>query len=139
ETIRARFRYSFKGTTHEMASRFCFIDYDREMAIVAEVEGDSGRRFAGVVRLVADPERETAEYAVLVGDEWQGQGLGRTLTAYCLEVAKIWGVKTLTATTEPTNFRMLATFREFGFDLADDAEEGVVRATRAIDAVATTT
>ena len=30
-----RFNYLFKQTTHEMASRYCFIDYDRELAIVA--------------------------------------------------------------------------------------------------------
>ena len=39
ESIRFRFRYLFKQTTHEMATRFCFIDYDREIAIVAEIEG----------------------------------------------------------------------------------------------------
>ncbi len=135
DTIRARFRYAFKGTTHEMATRFCFIDYDREMAIVAEVNDSGGRQLIGVVRLVADPDHETAEYAVLVGDAWQGHGLGRILTQYSLEVAKIWGLKQLTATTEQTNFRMLATFRDFGFHLTDDPEEGVVRATRPVDVV----
>ncbi len=42
QSLRFRFRYVFKGTTHEMATRYCFIDYDREMAIVAEI----GRRRA---------------------------------------------------------------------------------------------
>jgi acetyltransferase len=139
ETIRARFRYSFKGTTHEMASRFCFIDYDREMAIVAELEEADGHKLVGVGRLVADPEHETAEYAVLVGDAWQGQGLGLKLTEYCLEIARIWGLKTIVATTERTNFRMLDTFRCFGFELTDDREEGLVRATKSIDAAGTTT
>jgi acetyltransferase len=116
-----------------MASRFCFIDYDREMAIVAEVEEDDHRRLAGVARLVADPGHETAEYAVLVGDPWQGQGLGLCLTEYCLEIATSWGLKTVFATTERDNNRMLATFRHFGFELRDDAEEGVVAATKSIN------
>jgi len=135
ETVRARFRYAFKQTTHDMASRFCFIDYDREMAIVAEIEEDGHRHLAGVARLVADPGHETAEFAVLVGDPWQGQGLGLCLTEYCLEIAKTWGLKTVFATTERDNNRMIATFQHFGFELRDDAEEEVVCATKSIDPV----
>jgi len=134
ETIHARFRYLFKGTTHEMASRFCFIDYDREMAIVAELEEGDGRKLIGVCRLVADPGHEMAEYAILIGDEWQGQDLGLRLTEFCLEIAKSWGIKRLVATTERTNFRMIALFRRFGFDLTDDHEEQVVCAAKQIDA-----
>jgi acetyltransferase len=133
ESIRARFRYSFKETTHQMASRFCFIDYDREMAIVAEVGEREQRRLAGVGRLVADPSHATAEFAILVGDAWQGQGLGLRLTEYCLEIARNWGLQTVVATTERSNDRMLATFRHFGFELSDDAEERVVRAVKQID------
>ena len=59
---------TFKLTTHEMATRYCFIDYDRELAIVAEVEEEGERRLIGVGRLVADPDHETAEYAVIVVD-----------------------------------------------------------------------
>ena len=43
ESIRSRFSSLIKQTTHEMASRYCFIDYDRELAIVAEVE-EAGQR-----------------------------------------------------------------------------------------------
>ena len=57
-----------------MATRYCFIDYDRELAIVAELEAQDGtRKLLGVGRLVADPDRQSAEYAVLVADPWQGQ------------------------------------------------------------------
>jgi acetyltransferase len=133
ETIHARFRYMFKTTTHEMASRFCFIDYDREMAIVAELEEEGVRKLAGVCRLVRDLEYDTAEYAVLVGDPWQGQGLGLQLTEFSLEIARRWDLRRVVASTERENNRMLATFRHFGFELADDADEGVVRATKQIE------
>jgi acetyltransferase len=132
ESIHARFRYSFKGTTHEMATRFCFIDYDREMAIVAEIEEQGIHQLVGVGRLVADPGHETAEYAILVSDTWQGRGLGRALTGYCIEVARTWGLQEITAITERDNTRMLATFRHFNFTLADDPDEGVVRAVKRV-------
>jgi acetyltransferase len=132
DSLHARFRYSFKLAGHDMASRFCFIDYDREMAIVAELEGPGERKLAGIGRLVADPDHEVAEYALLVADEWQGRGLGSLITEYCLEIAADWGVSRVTATTEHSNTRMLAVFRHFGFELRDDPEEGVVCAEKRI-------
>jgi acetyltransferase len=122
ESIRFRFRYLFQAMSHEMAARYCFIDYDRELAIVAEVEQDGRREFAGVVHLVCDVDHGQAEYAVLVTDRWQGQRLGTRLTQYCLEIAARWGLKKVIGETELHNHRMLATFRRFGFDLTYGTE-----------------
>jgi acetyltransferase len=114
----SRFRYTFKETTHEMATRFCFIDYDRTMAIVAEIRGDDGTtQLAGVGRLVADADHNEAEYAVLVGDVWQGRGLGSVLTDYCLEVCRSWGIAKVLAETTMDNHRMQAVFTKRGFEM----------------------
>lgn len=115
ETIHQRFRYMFKATTHEMATRFCFIDYDREMAIVAERAGPGPRELLGVGRLVADAEHTSAEFAILVGDPWQGIGVGSQLTDYCLEISRTWGIRRVQAQTATDNQRMLAMFRHRGF------------------------
>ncbi|HWB14597.1 MAG TPA: bifunctional acetate--CoA ligase family protein/GNAT family N-acetyltransferase [Pirellulales bacterium] len=131
ESVWARFRYSFRETTHEMATRFCYLDYDRELAIVAEVEAAGQRKLAAVGRLVADPDHERAEYAVLVGDAWQSQGLGGLLTDYCLEIARDWQLRRITAETSPDNARMLAIFRDRGFDL-DGNTPGVVTAQKTL-------
>jgi acetyltransferase len=109
-----------------MASRYCFIDYDREIAIVAEVEEEGRRKLIGVGRLVADANHEEAEYAVLIADRWQGRGLGGMLTDYCVEVAKRWGVKRIVAETSKDNTRMVSTFRNRGFNINDEQEEDVV-------------
>ncbi|MGQ9575060.1 MAG: bifunctional acetate--CoA ligase family protein/GNAT family N-acetyltransferase [Thermoguttaceae bacterium] len=126
QSIWFRFSYLFKQTTHEMATRYCFIDYDREIGIVAEVEENGQRKLIGVGRLVADVNHETAEYAVIVVDRWHGHGLGGLLTDYCLEVAKRWGVKRVVAEISKDNARMLATFRNRGFTLNDQQEQDVV-------------
>jgi len=128
ESIRARFRYVFKETTHQMAIPFCFIDYDREMAIVAEVEQEGRKKIAGVGRLVADPDVVNAEYAVFVADPWQNRGLGGLLTDYCLEIAQSWGIKRVVAETTPDNVRMIAIFANRGFAIEHRHEEGVVLA-----------
>ncbi len=128
-----RFSYLFKQTTHEMATRYCFIDYDREIGIVAEVGTNGNRKLIGVGRLVADMNHETAEYAVIVADQWHSKGLGGTMTDYCCEVAKKWGVKQIVAETSKDNARMLATFRNRGFSLDEEKEEDVVLVRKDLD------
>ncbi len=127
-----RFSYLFKQTTHEMATRYCFIDYDRELGIVAEVEEEGRRKLIGVGRLVADADHEAAEYAVIVADRWHGHGLGGLLTDYCLEVAKHWDVKRVVAEVSKNNAPMLATFRNRGFELDEEHETDVVLARKTI-------
>jgi len=115
ESIYMRFRYAFHWATHDVASRFCFIDYDRELAIVAELNESNYRQLVGVGRLIADPDLTTAEYAILICDEWQNKGLGGILTDYCTEIAITWGVKEIVAQTTSDNNRMIELFkgREF--------------------------
>ncbi|MBN1394628.1 MAG: bifunctional acetate--CoA ligase family protein/GNAT family N-acetyltransferase [Pirellulales bacterium] len=127
-----RFSYLFKQTTHEMASRYCFIDYDREMGIVAEVEEDGQRKLIGVGRLVADADHNSAEYAIIVVDRWHGHGLGGLLTDYCIELGKTWGVKKIVAEVSKENSRMLATFRNRGFSF-DEQQEDVVLVSKAVE------
>lgn len=128
ETVYARFRYLFHWASHQVATRFCFIDYDREIAIVAEVGEGAERRLVGVGRLVAAPDLSSAEYAVLVTDAWQNRGLGQVLTDYCLEIARGWGIARVEAQTTADNVRVVAILTERGFILEND-EEGLVRAT----------
>ncbi|MDD5088675.1 MAG: GNAT family N-acetyltransferase, partial [bacterium] len=77
----------------------------------------------GVGRLIADPDHETVEYAVLIVDEWQQRELGSTLTDYCLEIAKHWKLRRVIAQTTTDNSRMLAVFRKRGFHetIGDDS------------------
>jgi len=124
-----RFQYVFTRT-HEMAARFCFIDYDREMAIVAEIEEGGRRKLVGVGRLVSNFDRETAEYAVLVTDAWQGRGLGSLLTDYCLEIAKDWGAKRVVAVTTPDNVRMLEVFKKRDFEMKTNLDDKIVEVTK---------
>jgi acetyltransferase len=134
QSIWFRFSYLFKQTTHEMATRYCFIDYDRELGIVAEVEEQGQRKLIGVGRLVADADHDAAEYAVIVVDRWQGHGLGALLTDYCCaEVAKHWGVKRIVAEVSKENARMLATFRDRGFLLNDEQERDVVLVSKPVE------
>ncbi|HPE75356.1 MAG TPA: bifunctional acetate--CoA ligase family protein/GNAT family N-acetyltransferase [Draconibacterium sp.] len=117
ESIYHRFRYDFYFDSHDIASQYCFIDYDREIAIVAEVEDEGKKKLIGVGRLIADPDVEMMEYAILITDAWQKKELGFTLTNYCMEIAKSRGVKILAAETTKDNKPMISVFRKLNFKI----------------------
>lgn len=117
ESIYHRFRYDFYFDSHEVASKFCFIDYDREIAIVAELEEEGRKKLIGVGRLIADPDLETMEYAILITDAWQKKELGNILTSYCTEIAKKRGIKLLAAETTKDNKPMISVFRKLNFKI----------------------
>jgi acetyltransferase len=117
ESIYHRFRYDFYFDSHEIATQFCFIDYDREIAIVAEIKTNGKKKLIGVGRLIADPDVEMMEYAILITDDWQKKELGHTLTKYCMEIAKLRGVKRLAAETTTDNKGMISVFRKLNFKI----------------------
>jgi acetyltransferase len=131
ETIYMRFRYMFQWATHEVATRYCFTDYDREIAMVAEREDAGEPRLVGVGRLVRDPGHDTAEYAVLISDAWQNRGLGGVLTDVCEEIARGWGLSHMVAQTTADNGRMLALFRKRGYAVEPD-DEGLMKVEKAL-------
>ena len=125
ESIYSRFRYDFHFNSHEVATQFCYIDYDREIGIVAEIDYEGRKRLIGVGRLISDSDLETAEYAVLVTDDWQNKELGHKLTAYCEEIARAAGIKTLYAETTRDNKGMISVFRKLGFAIEYDDGDNV--------------
>jgi acetyltransferase len=79
---------------------------------------------------VADPDHQTVEYAVLVGDPWQNMGLGGLLTDYCIEIARDWGLKTIFAQTTTDNPRMIAVFKKRDFEIRLDPRSSLVEVSR---------
>ncbi|MBN2543143.1 GNAT family N-acetyltransferase [bacterium] len=130
ESLYARFRYFFHWKTHEVASRYCFIDYDREVAIVAELNEVGERKLLGVGRMIADPDHDNVEYAILISDKYQNKGLGSIITNYCMEIAREWGLKRIVAQTTSDNKRMVAVFKKLGFDVVIDKKSSLVEVSK---------
>lgn len=117
ESLYFRFFGFVPTVTHDFITRFTNIDYDREMAIIAVVEEAGVEKMIGVVRIISDAWGESAEYAILVSDEWQGQGLGSQATDYIIEIAQEMGIKKLFATVLASNKAMLGLFEKKGFSV----------------------
>jgi acetyltransferase len=97
---------------HERLLRKCFIDYDREMALVAELPGAKGEPAAiiGVGRLSRAPLSGEGELAVVVADAYQHQGLGGELISQLVKIARAEGLQRIVAEfqSENTAIRHLA-------------------------------
>jgi acetyltransferase len=137
ESLHSRFRTVFKEATHEMATRFCFLDYDRELAFVAqETLGgklpDVDAPILGVGRLVTDADRQVAEFAILVEDAWQGRGLGLEIATHCMNVARDWGVQRIVAETRFDEPRMRGILNALGFAMHEPDHEGTLLAEKEI-------
>ena len=126
ESLYSRFRYFFHWETHEVATRYCYIDYDREIAIVAEIIENGQRKLVGIGRLVADPDHETVEYAILIADAWQQKDLGNIITDFCLEVAESGKLKKIVAQTTTDNKRMISVFQKRGFEVRINNHDSTV-------------
>ncbi len=128
---RLRFFAPMKHLSHELAARLSQIDYDREVALVAE-PAERGM-LLGVARFSADPDLERAEYAIAVRSDLKGHGLGYLLMTRLLEVAKARGLKELFGNVLRENDAMLKMCRELGFDIAAHPDEhDVLNATKRI-------
>jgi len=125
ETVTFRFFQIIKEMSHEALARYCNVDYDKEIAIVAETEENGLRRLIGVVRLITEPEGKTAEIAVVVGDPWQRLGLGSRLVDYVMEMARDKGLKTLFALMLRENYRAISLMKEKGFRIEEEQGEAV--------------
>ena len=115
---------------HERLTRICFIDYDREMALVAErrnpATGES--EILGVGRLTKILGTNDAEVAVLVSDQFQGRGLGKELLARLLIVGADEKLTSLTADILPDNRDVMRICEKLGFALHHSLEDEVVKA-----------
>ena len=124
ESSRFRFFYIIKDISHDMLSRFCNIDYSREIAIIAEANTNGKRRNVGVGRLVIQPGTQTGEFATLVTDDFQDVGLGHKLTDILIGIAQEKGLTAMYGVILRDNVKMVGLARSLGFSIESvDADE----------------
>ncbi len=128
ESIRYRFFQMLKDTPHEVRVRYCNVDYDREIALVAEMVENGKRKILGVTRLSIESDEKSGEMAFLVSDYWQGLGLGTKMVDYVLDIAKEKGIDKVNAIILQDNYRALSLSKKMGFSI-EYLTDGTVKAT----------
>ncbi len=116
---------------HERMTRICFNDYDREIALVAELKVAKGeeKKILGVGRLSKQHAHNDAEFAVLVSDEWHGQGLGTELLRRLIEIGRVEKLEKISGQVLAENHAMHHICRKVGFKVEHDADSNLFTAT----------
>ena len=108
---------ALKDASASYARAFTQIDYDREIALVALCGPELNEKMLGVARIITDVyNRKHAEFSVIVGDPWQGKGIGAELLKRCLSISKDRGIEKVTGIVLPENTQMLALGKKLGFN-----------------------
>ncbi len=121
QDLRMRFFAPVKAFTHAFIARFTQIDYARAMAFMA-IEESSGN-LLGVVRLHANANYDSGEYAILVRSDLKGHGLGWLLMQLIIEYARAEGIGTIEGQILRENSAMLAMSRDLGFEIVADPND----------------
>jgi GNAT superfamily N-acetyltransferase len=107
----------------EMARYFASTDGADHFGLVA-LDPQDPNEIIAVVRYARKPGDERAEYAALVEDRWQGQGVGASLTHRLIEVARGNGVRFFYAFVKGENRRMLNVLRHLDLPEHERVENG---------------
>lgn len=130
DTMRFRFFQIMKEMPHETLTRYCNLDYDREIAIVAELQDDD-RKIIGAVRLISEPGGKCGEFAVVVADRWQGLGLGSKFVDYIVEISKDIRLEKIYGYVITNNYKMIKLCTKKGFNM-ETLDEDTIKATLAL-------
>ena len=122
DTVYNRFSQMLKLSqrmAHERLSRMCFIDYEREMALIVVRKSAAGTaEIIGVVRLIRTPGTDHAELALVISDAFQRRGLGTRLVQSAIDVARSEKMRRLIAYMLPANRGMQRVCEKLGFQVS---------------------
>ncbi len=124
-TLTMRFFRKISDISHEELTRYCHVDYDREMSFVAVIREGDTEKMIGEVRMSRLPDLENAEMAIVVGDQWQGQGVGKALSLHCIKIAKELGIKKMWMDILKINSRMLYRAEKMGFKKVSSDDDSI--------------
>jgi len=131
ETKYFRYMDAVQELSPAMLARLTQIDYDREMALLMVAEMDGKEVEMGVARYAVDSTLVNADFALVVDDRWQHQGIGHKLMNVLMDVARAKGVKVFEGEVLKTNLKMLHLVEGLGFHIEphpdDDAIKRVTR------------
>ncbi|MEO0565507.1 MAG: GNAT family N-acetyltransferase, partial [Chloroflexota bacterium] len=131
QTVKLRYMYNFPledRITHERLAALTFVDYDRQIALVAIDESGDTPIMTAVARLkYMSGTKEVGEFSILVSDEYQGKGLGSYLLDQLLTIGKSEGVQRVFGRLLVKNNKSVEFLHNFGFTTFPlEGEEGVL-------------
>ncbi len=128
--VRMRLFVQVRELQVSQLARMTQIDYDREMAFIAVRKRDDGSdETLGVVRGVADPDNDKAEFAIIIRSDLKGMGLGHILMDKLIAYFRQRGTRQLVGEALSDNRPMIELMHELGFTVRSQVGEGTVELT----------
>lgn len=121
EDLRLRFFAPVRDFSHRFLSRLTQLDYARAIAFAA-IDPDNGS-LLGVVRLHADPDHQTGEYAVMVRSDLKGFGLGWALMKLIIRYARADGIEVIKGEVLKENTSMISMCHALGFTVGTSPDD----------------
>ncbi len=121
EDLRLRFFAPVRDFSHRFLARLTQLDYARAIAFAA-LDTDTGN-LLGVVRLHADPDHQTGEYAIMVRSDLKGHGLGLALMKLIIRYAKVDGFRTIKGEVLKENTSMISMCQALGFKIGTSPDD----------------
>lgn len=107
--------WPLRALPEDMLFQFTHVDYDTKFALVALVQEDGKDAAIAVSRYAFDPQVNATDFAVVVRDDWQNNGLGRLLLGKIFAIGREHGVYRFTTIVEPRNWAMRKILVELGY------------------------
>ncbi|MFN0137621.1 MAG: GNAT family N-acetyltransferase [Phycisphaerae bacterium] len=127
DTIHQRFFSIKKFMPHEHLQRFCNVDYEHDMTLIAVLPHEARERVVAFAGYNLESSSGMAEASFVVEDAFQGRGIGTLLMRRLTEVAEVRGVRGFTASVLADNLRMLRVFEKCGYPLFTERDGDVLR------------
>jgi len=118
-----RFMQSLAELSPQMLTSFTQIDYNREMALIAVVEQDGKETQIGVARYIINPDGRSCEFAIVISDKWQRQGLAHLLMRHLIDTARSHGLQTMEGDILRNNNEMLRLVTKLGFSISHNRSD----------------
>ena len=118
-----RFMQSITELSPQMLARFTQIDYSREMALIAVVYVDGKETEIGVARYITNPDAKSCEFAIVIADDWQRQGIAQRLMQLLIKTARSHALQVMEGNVLSNNHEMLKLVAKLGFSINSSENE----------------
>jgi acetyltransferase len=116
QSVWNRFFNVIKETPHKVRVRYCDINYENEIAIIAELQ-EKEKKMLGVVRFIVDSDGKSGELAFIVIDRWQGHGLGTMMIEHMINICREKKIETIYSFMLPNNYVGKKFLKKMGFNI----------------------
>jgi RimJ/RimL family protein N-acetyltransferase len=128
DSIYLRFLTYLNALPEDLLFQLTHIDYNNRFALVAVIHEDGKDSIIAVARYGYDPKDNVTDFAVVVRDDWQQCGLGKSLLLKIFAIGKAHGISSFVSIIDPTNYVMKHILRKLGYTVKYSYKNGCIQA-----------